>query len=100
MDNSQILHAWDWSYFLGVYKEQYMNFKNLRLWLISLIFIFPLISGCFSTGAISEKYIGPRVHSKSTGEGKTTFNFTYKGKNFSAFVGPDGKYHAKERGRK
>ena len=62
--------------------------------IISMILLAVCLAGCGSSGTITEDYSGPGVHAKSIGEGKTTFNFNYKGKGYIAVLGEDGKYHA------
>jgi len=62
--------------------------------LIFLLFsVLPVIGGC-SWGEINESYKKSPLETEATGQGRTTYNYTYKGKSYVLIRGADGKYYA------
>ena len=71
------------------------NEKRLPMKKILLLFLFSLlpIMGC-SFGRTVESYEKTPLKTEATGEGKTTYNYTHKGKTYVLIQGTDGKFYA------
>jgi|SaaInlV_200m_DNA_2_1039689.scaffolds.fasta_scaffold55706_2 hypothetical protein len=63
------------------------------LLLFSLFSALPVISGC-SWGSVKETYKKTPLKTEAKGQGKTTYNYTYKGKSYVLILGKDGKFYA------
>lgn len=79
----------------GQFKEIFM--KTLALWLL-LIFLAVSLVSC-SGMTITEKFdktpasAKSSATSKTTGEGRSTFMFSYRGEKFICIKGSDGKFY-------
>ena len=63
------------------------------LLLFSLFSALPLISGC-SWGSTTESYKKSPLKTEAKGQGRTTYNYTYKGRSYVLIKGTDGKFYA------
>ena len=67
----------------------------------TLLFTFFVAAGmtsisCFSAGSIVEDYSKSPVRASATGEGRKSYSFVYKGKNYVLIKNADGKFQAVE----
>jgi len=71
------------------------NEKRLPMKKILLLLLFSLlpIIGC-SFGRTVESYEKTPLKTEAKGQGKTTYNYTHKGKTYVLIQGTDGKFYA------
>lgn len=64
--------------------------------ILSIIFVtlLSMSLGCWSAASIKESYKKTPVKTKSIGEGKSSFQFSYNGEKYDCFKLEDGKYKA------
>jgi hypothetical protein len=64
-----------------------------KILLLLLFSVLPVINGC-SWGTVKESYKKTPLTTEAKGQGRTTYNYTYKGKSYVLIKGDDGKYYA------
>lgn len=64
-----------------------------KILLLLLFSVLPVVGGC-SWGSVTESYKKTPITTEAKGQGRTTYNYTYKGKSYVLIRGSDGRFYA------
>lgn len=69
-----------------------------KILLLLLFSVLPIVSGC-SWASVNESYKKTPIKTEAKGQGRTTYDYTYKGKSYVLIRGDDGKFYAIDKKR-